>query len=79
MLGTEGGTTTVAARVSILLLSAIGSPSGLSECSVAREFLRRRSGLSDMMLPSDARRNAPKARWGLLEIDLHGHRNGNGL
>ena len=79
MLGTEGGTTTVAARVSILLLSAIGSPSGLSECSVARESLRRRSGLSDMMLPSDARRNAPKARRGLLEIDLHGHRNGNGL
>ena len=77
MLGTEGGTTTVAARVSILLLSATGSPSGLSECSVAREFLRRRSGLSDMML---LMRGETRSRpGGLLEIDLHGHRNGNGL
>jgi len=75
MLGTEGGTTTVAARVSILLLSATGSPSGLSECSVAREFLRRRSGLSDMMLLM----RGSSRPGGLLEIDLHGHRNGNGL
>jgi predicted membrane channel-forming protein YqfA (hemolysin III family) len=38
------------------------------------ESLRRRGGLSDMMPP-----NARKARWDLLEIDLQGHRNGNGL
>src|SRR3982074_56867 len=62
MLGTEGGTTTLAEGGSSVLLPALGSPSGLSECSGARESLRRRSGLSDMMLPSDARRNAPKAR-----------------
>ena len=39
----------------------------------------RRSGLSDMMLPSDARGETRPRPDGLLEIDLHGHRNGNGL
>jgi len=64
MLGTEGGTTTVAARVSILLLFAIGSPLGSPSARLLGESLRRRGGLSDMMPPNA--RKAGGTYWKLI-------------